>query len=329
MGGDQAVRSFPSPSTGVAGEGHEGSGRVLVITGPTAVGKSALALELAARLNGEIVSADSRQVYRYMDVGTAKPTVAERAAVPHHMIDVVYPNEPYSVETFRRGATRAVAGIFAQGHLPLVVGGSPHYIQALVDGLRPPPRHPALRAWIERVDASGPPDRLDTWLHALDPEAAGTIDARNRRRVVRAIEVVLLTGRRFSDVGRRRDPPLPGRFVGLRLDRPRLYERVRARIASMVRDGWVEEVRMLLAMGYSPDLPAMSATGYAELARAIRGQTTLEEALGRVELATHAFIRQQETWLRRDPRIQWFDADETDLVARVLGLLTAGPSTSN
>lgn len=333
---------------------------VVVITGPTAVGKSDLALRVASRLDAEIVSADSRQVYRYLDVGTAKPTVAERAAVPHHLIDVAYPDEPYSVATYQRAAGRAIAEIAARGRLALVVGGSPHYIQAVVDRLQPPPADLRLRAWLERVDRlatgrargpspppspaaagegvvggpSPPPSlvaagkgvgsgggRLDAWLRALDPASAEAIDPRNRRRVMRAVEATLTSGRRFSEAGRQRGPSLPAVWIGLRRDRTSLHERVARRAAAMLREGWIDEVRALLAMGYPSSLPSMSATGYAELARTLRGEVGLEEAMRRVRLATHAFIRRQETWLRAEPRIQWFDAADPDLASQVLAAI--------
>jgi tRNA dimethylallyltransferase len=295
----------------------------VVITGPTAVGKSQLALDLALRVGGEIVSADSRQVYRYLDVGTAKPTLAERAAVPHHLIDVVYPDEAYSVAAYQRAAQRALAEIAARGRAALVVGGSPHYIQAVIDRLRPAPADLRLRAWLQQVDRRGATARLDAWLSVLDPVSAQAIDPRNRRRVMRAIEVTLTTGRPFSAAGRQREEPVPAVWIGLRRDRASLHQRVAARAEAMLRAGWLEEVRILLAMGYTPQLPAMSATGYAELVRVVRGETSLDEAMRRIRLATHAFIRRQETWLRAEPRLQWFDAAAPDLIDQVMrGLRT-------
>jgi len=297
---------------------------LIVITGPTGVGKSALALEIAHRRETEILSADSRQVYRYMDIGTAKPTLAERAAVVHHMVDVAYPNERYSVVEFRRDAQRALALVRKEGRGAIVVGGSPHYIQALVDGLRPAPRHELLRGWLDRADETeGGQDRLDAWLGRLDPAAARGIDRRNRRRVLRAIEVILLTGRPFSDVGRQRDPSLDAIFIGLRTERTRLYARIRGRLEAMVRDGWLEELRLLLAMGYSERLPALTATGYSQLAGVLRGERTLPDALELVEYATHAFVRRQETWLRHDARVHWVDADAPGLCQRALAVIDA------
>jgi tRNA dimethylallyltransferase len=267
---------------------------------------------LAGKLGGEIVSADSRQVYRYMEVGTAKPSISERAAVPHHLVDVVYPDEPYSIADYQRDARRALADIAGRGRVALVVGGSPHYIQALIDRLAPAARFPRLRGWLEKADRSRAAV-LDDWLRRLDPTAAGAIDFRNRRRVLRALEIILGTGQRFSDVGRRRDEAIPSLWIGLRLDRASLYDRVERRMDAMLADGWQHEVRRLLAMGFAPDLPSMSATGYAELIQCQRCEISLEDARAHILHATHSFIRRQETWLRKEPRIQWFDAGDPRL----------------
>ncbi len=298
------------------------AGRTVVITGATAVGKSELALALAARWNGEIISADSRHVYHYLDVGTAKPTLAERAAAPHHLINVAYPDAPYSVVAYQAQASRALAEIHARGRVALVVGGSPHYIQALIDRLQPGPRNPPLRAWLERTDAAGATERLNCWLALLDPAAAATIELRNRRRVLRALEVILTTGRPFSEVGRRRDEPIPAVWVGLRRERSALHERIDRRVHAMIEAGWVDEVRVLLAMGLSPTLPALSATGYGTIAAALRGELTLDDAIRRIKVATHGFARRQETWLRAERRLLWFDAADPMLADEVAAAFT-------
>jgi tRNA dimethylallyltransferase len=291
--------------------------RIVVLTGATAVGKSELAIALAARWRGEIISADSRHIYHYLDVGTAKPTLSERAAVPHHLINVAYPDEPYSVVAYQRQADAAMLNIAARGQVALVVGGSPHYIQALIDRLHPAPRNPALRTWLDRADAAAATAQLDRWLATLDPAAAREVDLRNRRRVLRALEVILTTGRPFSDVGRRHASPIPSYWIGLRRERSALYERIDRRVVAMIEGGWVDEVRTLLAMGLQPELPALSATGYGALAAALRGQTTLQDSIERIKIDTHAFARRQETWLRAEPRITWFDAADPDLAWRV------------
>jgi len=291
---------------------------LLVITGPTAVGKSDLALEVAERLGGEIVSADSRLVYRYLDVGTAKPGLDERVRVPHHLIDVAYPHELYSIARYRHEAEQALQTVVARGRAPIVAGGSPHYLQALVDRLEPAGQSPPLRRWLERQEQAGRCEMLDRWLQALDPTAAGQIDRRNRRRVLRAIEVALVTGRPFSEAGRRRAGPVPALWIGLRRDREELRQRVERRVAAMLAAGWLEEVRTLLFMGYSPGLPSMSAHGYGELARVVRGEWNLDEATERIVRATHAFERRQGTWFRSEPRLHWLDADHPDVANRVI-----------
>jgi tRNA dimethylallyltransferase len=289
---------------------------IVVLTGPTGVGKTALALSVAARLDAEIVSADSRQVYRFMDVGTAKPSLAERAECPHWLIDVIYPDQPFTVVDFQGMANRAVANIQGRGKRVLVVGGSPHYASALIDGLDPPPVNLALREWLERRDRE---ERglVDSWLRQLDQASAESIEPRNRRRVVRAVEATLTAGRPFSSSAKSEAHP-SAIWVGLRLDRSVLHARVAQRAAAMVAEGWLGEARMLLAMGYPLDLPALSATGYAEVARVIRGEAEIESALAKVIAATNGFIRRQETWLRRDSRIKWLDADASDLADQFL-----------
>jgi tRNA dimethylallyltransferase len=291
-----------------------------VITGATAVGKSELALALAERWDAEIISADSRHVYCYLDVGTAKPTTAERAGIPHHLIDVAYPDEPFSVVTYRRLATRALEEIVGSGRVALVVGGSPHYIQALIDRLEPAPRDPALRGWLDGEDVAGRGAELNRWLQALDPVAAEQLDLRNRRRVLRALEVILTTGQPFSDVGRRRGPAMPAVWIGLRRERAELHERIDRRVRAMLQAGWLDEVRVLRSMGFAFDLPALSATGYGALAAVLRGEMDLDQAVERIQIDTHAFARRQETWLRAEPRMQWHVANDRGLMQRVVAL---------
>lgn len=284
---------------------------IVVLTGPTAVGKTALAVAAAGRLDAEIVSADSRQIYRYLDIGTGKPTLDERLSAPHWMVDVAYPDQAFNVVDFQRGAAHALADIAARGKRALVVGGSPHYLSALIDGLEPPPVNLRLRRWLERADLREP-GQIDAWLAVLDSAAARTIEPRNRRRVIRAVEATLTAGRPFSQAGV--STPRPDvLWVGLRLDRPALHQRVAERVRAMVEAGWLAEVRLLLAMGYSLGLPALSAAGYSELARVLRGEQDLSTAIQRVIYATNSLVRRQETWLRREPRLHWLDAAAHEL----------------
>jgi tRNA dimethylallyltransferase len=272
------------------------------------VGKTAVALRLAEALGGEIVSADSRQVYRGMDIGTAKATPGERARVPHHLIDVVDPDETLTLAEFQRLAYAAIDDILARGRLPLLVGGSGQYVRAVVEGWGVPEVAPQgrLRAALEALGG----DELARWLAALDPVAARRIDPRNRRRVIRALEVTLVTGRPISALQHKSPPPYRVLQVGLALARPLLYARVDARVAHMMAAGLLEETRRL-AERYGWGVPAMSGLGYAQLGAYLRGEMTLEEAVAAIRRETRRFVRQQANWFRRDdPAIRWFDAAE-------------------
>ncbi len=288
---------------------------LLVIVGPTGVGKTALAVYLARYIPMEVVSADSRQVYRHMDIGTAKPTPEERAAVRHHLVDVTTPDRPLSLAEFQRMAYEAIDSIHSRGLLPALVGGTGQYVRAVVEGWRVPevPPNQALRAALARMADRVGAEGLHRRLAAIDPEAAERIDPRNLRRTIRALEVILLSGKRFSESRRRVPPPYRILQVGLTLPREELYARVDARVDRMIAAGLVEEVRALLAMGYSPDLPAMSALGYREIVEYLQGKTTLEEAIQAIKHHTHRFIRQQYTWFRlNDPDIHWFRAEDEE-----------------
>ena len=300
---------------------------LLFIVGPTASGKTAAALDLAARARPrarvEIVNADSRQVYRGMSVGAAKPSPADLAAVPHHLIDVAAPDDPYSLARFLADARAAIGAVAERGAVPVVVGGTGQYVWGLAEGWDAPavPPNPALRAELqaeaERIGAYA----LHDLLRATDPDAADAIDPRNVRRVIRAIEVCRATGEPFSRQRRRSAPEFAPVILGLAPERGALRERADARADAMLRGGWVEEVRELLRQGHGPDLPAFSAVGYREVAAHVRGELTLEETGERVKTATHRLIRRQRTWFKpTDARIQW-SADVAALVERALPLL--------
>jgi tRNA dimethylallyltransferase len=281
---------------------------LIVLTGPTAVGKSALGLALAERFDAEILAADSRQVYRYLDVGTAKPTPAERARVPHHLLDLVDPDQPFSVADYQAAADAALAEVARRGRVALLVGGTPHYVQAVVDRLELPqvaPR-PELRAALEALAAREGPLAVWERLRALDPEAAARADRSNVRRLIRAIEVVMATGAPLAVAAGRRGPERPALHLALTAPRPELYARIDARIDAMLAAGWLGEVEGLLARGYAPTLPSLSATGYRELIQVLRGELALGEAVRLIRHRTHAFARRQYTWLRRDPRLEWY-----------------------
>jgi tRNA dimethylallyltransferase len=280
---------------------------VIAIVGPTASGKSALALRVAKRIGGEIVSADSRQVYRGMDLGTAKPTAEERARVPHHLIDVVDAGERYDVLRFQREARVALTAIRAHGRIALVVGGTGLYVRALLDGLdlSALPHDPAVRSELEQED----PGTLYERLRAIDPDAAAQVDPRNVRRVVRYLEVVTIAG---GPVSRRRGAPIAALRIGLRPPRDVLVSAIERRVRDMVAAGVLEEARGLIARGIDPRLPAMSAHGYVHWAAHVRGEIDLETAIARTARDVRAYSRRQMTWFRRDPAIRWYDPTAED-----------------
>jgi len=286
---------------------------LILIVGPTAVGKTELALQLAQRLDGEIVSADSRLFYRGMDIGTAKPTRAEQAQVPHHLIDIANPDEILSLAVFQQKAREAIEGIYTRNKIPFLVGGTGQYIRAVTEGWNPPEVRPneALRIELERMKE----EKGIYWLHenlkTLDPAAADKIDPRNYRRTIRALEVILTTGRRFSEQRGQSESPYHLLTIGLTRPRPELYERVDQRIEAMFAKGLLDEVKTLLSKGYSPSLPTMSAIGYRECIRVVNGQSTEEQAKAEIRRATRVFVRRQANWFKEsDPQIKWFNAEE-------------------
>ncbi len=273
---------------------------LVLVVGPTAVGKTEVALQLAERLDGEIISADSRLFYRGMDIGTAKPTPAERARIPHHLIDVAEPDEVWSLATFQEKAHQAIAGIHQRNRLPFLVGGTGQYIRAVIEEWLPPrvKPNPALRLALERWAMAIGENGLHARLAALDPQAAQGIDPRNVRRTIRALEVILSTGQRFSAQRRRGQPRYAVLQVGLQRPRPELYARIDARIQAMLEAGLVAEVRGLLERGYSPDLPTLSAIGYREIIAHLQGKITLDEAVAQIKRHTRAFVRRQANWFK-------------------------------
>jgi tRNA dimethylallyltransferase len=287
---------------------------LLAIVGPTAVGKTALSLHLAESLPGEIVSADSRLFYRGMDIGTAKPTPEQRARIPHHLIDIADPDKTVGLAEFHELATSAIAGIHARGKLPLLVGGTGQYVRAIVEGWRVPrvPPDPALRAELEAQAEREGPKALHDHLSELDSVAAQRIDPRNVRRVVRALEVCLVTGQPISKQQRKQPPPYRVLWIGLTMERAALYAHADRRVEAMIDAGLEDEVQRLLEAGYGWDLPAMSGLGYAQFKPYFEGQATLEEAVAAIKQATRRFIRHQYNWFRPgDTTIRWFDVTQT------------------
>lgn len=281
---------------------------LVVLLGPTAVGKTELSLNLCRQFAGEIVCADSRQIYRHMDIGTAKPTPEELQQVPHHLFNIRNPDEPISLAQYQQLAYATIDAIHARQHVPFLVGGSALYLRAVVQGLRIPevPPNPELRHKLEKVAANQGWQALFQRLQELDPTTAATIDRRNTRRVIRALEIVVTTGRSKSEL-EGSDPP-PYRVLQIGLDRPRdsLYARIDRRVEQMMAQGLVEETAQLLAMGYAPSLPAMSSLGYREIGALLRGELTKEAAVERIQIETHRFVRHQYTWFRKMEDVHWF-----------------------
>jgi tRNA dimethylallyltransferase len=279
------------------------------IVGPTGAGKTALALELAERLNGEIVSADSRQIYRGLDIGTGKPAPDQLARIRHHLIDRVDPDQAYTLAEYQADAYAAIDDIFSRGKQPLLVGGTGLYVRAVTEGLQIPavPPNAELRAQLEERASLEGGAKLYEELRQIDPEAAAKIDPRNVRRTIRALEVYLSTGQMFSASGRSGPPPFAVRRIGLTLARDQLYRRVDARVDEMIARGWLDEVRVL-ASQYDGGLPALSSLGYPQMSAVLRGDMTLADAARDIKHHTHRFIRHQYAWFRpSDPRIEWFD----------------------
>lgn len=289
------------------------SSPLLAIVGPTAVGKTALSLQIAQHFNGEIISADSRQIYRGLDIGTAKATPEERASVPHHLIDVVNPDEVLTLAEFQERAYTAIAAIQQRGLLPLLVGGTGQWVQAVVEGWGVPrvPPDPELRARLEAEAEALGPAAFHAKLVAVDPLAAQKLDARNVRRVIRALEVYHKTGVPISQHQRKTPPPYRILQLGLTMPREALYRRIDERIDRMLTTGLLDEVKRLFEAGYGWDLPAMSGLGYRQMGQYLRGEIGLEEAVALIKKETRRFVRQQYNWFRLDEsRIRWFEVPE-------------------
>lgn len=294
---------------------------VVAVVGPTATGKSDLGVALAEHLDGEVVNADALQLYRGLDIGTAKLTLAERRGVPHHLLDVLDPDEDATVAAYQRDARAALADIAARGRRPVVVGGSGLYVRSLLDRMEFPGTDPEVRAALEaRAEAEGA-RALHAELAAADPVAAKNIGPRNARRIVRALEVIALTGKPYSANLPGHDYEVPAVQIGLDCDRAVLDERVQARVDRMWAAGLVDEVRGLVERGIGRT--ASRAVGYAEVLAALRGEITEDEARAQVVAGTRRLARKQMGWFGRDPRVHWLDARDPDLVDRALALVGA------
>ena len=289
---------------------------LIAVVGPTASGKSALALKLAQKLDGEIINADSRQVYRRMDVGTAKPTPEERSLVPHHLFDIRNPDETYSLALFLEHAHAAVDDVQSRSRLPILVGGSGQYVWAFLEGWQPPkvPPNPAIRA-----DLEFQLERRGVWplfelLQAIDPRTAERTDPQNPRRVLRALEIHLSGGRNPTSGPTPKNSDVNALVIGLTMPREDLYARIDLRVDEMMQQGFLDEVRRLLDGGCDPTLPAMSGVGYQELAAHLSGELSLEETVQRVKYRTHGIARRQYAWFKpEDPRIHWLQSNNNPI----------------
>lgn len=288
--------------------------KIVVVCGPTATGKTALSVELARAYAGEVVNADSTQVYRGMDLGTAKPTLAERGGVLHHLFDIRDPNEQCSAAEWARLADEAIAGITSRGHLPIVVGGTGFYLRALLDGLfEAPAVDPDVRARLA-VEVSAPDGlaRLRARLEAVDPEAAAGIMPRDRFRILRALEVFESSGQKISELraahaAGKSGPRYDALILGLEIPRAELYARIDARQAEQVNAGLLDEYRALLVRGFSPDLPTLNGLCYRHMRFVHEGRMTLEEAIELDRRDNRRYAKRQWTWFRAMPGIRWFD----------------------
>jgi tRNA dimethylallyltransferase len=289
--------------------------------GPTAAGKSALSLALARELGGEVVNADSMQLYKGMDIGTAKLTLDERGGVPHHLLDIWDVTEPASVAEYQRRARAAIDDVLARGRVPLLVGGSGLYVRAVLDRFEFPGTDPGLRAGLDAELAEVGAAVLHARLAAADPEAAARILPSNGRRIVRALEVIELTGGGFTATLPDPVPYYPAVQLGVDLDPATLDERVALRVAHMWKLGLVDEVRGLAGRGLRDGRTARRALGYQQVLRYLAGECTEEQAAADTVPATRRFVRRQRSWFRRDPRIHWLDGADRDLAQTALGLV--------
>jgi tRNA dimethylallyltransferase len=289
--------------------------RLIAIVGPTGIGKSRLALRLAGLFQGEIISADSRQVYRYLDIGTAKPLPPELSFIPHHLIDIIDPDEDFSLARYQEMAYQAIEDIYQRGRLPFLVGGTGLYVKAVLEGWQIPrvSPDPEFRYNIEKRASEGNIDELYEELVNIDPDAAAKIERRNVRRVIRALEVHAKTGKPFSQLGNKISPAFIPFIIGLTAERSELYRMVDRRVDEMIERGLVREVENLLKMGYDLSLPSMSGIGYRQVGQFLKGELTLPEATQKIRTETHRFIRHQYAWFRLgDEKIRWFDVGKKD-----------------
>jgi len=288
---------------------------LIAIVGPTAVGKSSLSLAIAREFNCEIINGDSRQIYRFMDIGTSKPNKRDFEAIPHHLFDIVNPDEPYSVALYRNAAWNIIGGIQQRENLPLLVGGSGLYVWSLLESWDVPrvPPDTVFRKKLEAEAHEKGTAFVYRMLEEVDPEAAAKILQGNLRRIIRAREISHVTGRQPSTLQKKGLPICPVLVIGLTAEREALYRMIDNRVDDMIEQGLIDEVKMLESRGYQRDLPSMSSIGYKQIYAWLAGEIGLEEAVRQIKTKTHAFARRQYAWFRlNDSRIHWFTAGETN-----------------
>ncbi|WP_219930633.1 tRNA (adenosine(37)-N6)-dimethylallyltransferase MiaA [Sulfoacidibacillus thermotolerans] len=296
---------------------------IVCLVGPTAVGKTWLSLEIAERLRGEIVSADSMQVYRKMDIGTAKLPFGERRGITHYMIDVVEPTEVFTAYDYTTMARPLLKEIYTREKLPLLVGGTGLYVRALVDHLdfTKAARDEVLRDRLGKIAEEQGAEILHGQLQQLDPDAAAKIHPNDHKRLIRALEIVTLTGKPLAKNYDRRESPFIPLFIGLTMERTELYARIDKRVDEMIEKGLVQEVEGLLAYGCTAQHTSMQAIGYKELVEYIHGQMNFEDAVAKIKQASRRYAKRQLSWFRADPRIQWYTFAEGDMIQSISDLL--------
>lgn len=295
------------------------SNKIIVIVGPTAVGKTYVSIELAKKLDTEIISADSMQIYKGMDVGTAKIKTEEMQGIKHHMIDLIYPDENYSVSDFKREAEKNIDEMISRGKVPVIVGGSGLYVNSLIYDLdfSNAKSNEKLRDYYTYYHKEHGEDALYEKLKKIDPESAEKIHKNNVKRVIRALEVYDLTGRKFSETNtdiRKKSSKYDFILIGLRMDRKILYERINQRVDKMINEGLIEEVKSLLDKGFEKNLISMQAIGYKEIIEFLEGNITFEEAVNILKQNTRHFAKRQFTWFLKDENVKWFDIEDVNKI---------------
>ena len=283
---------------------------LIAIVGPTGIGKSPRGLSIAKRFSGEIINSDSRQIYRHMDIGTAKPSVADFSAVPHHLFDIITPDQPYSLAHYQKSALEAIYHIQERNKLPILVGGSGQYVWSVIENWQIPEvaPDPEFRERMVKIANEQGGGFLYQQLKGIDPAAAQKMLPGNLRRVIRALEIYEKTGRKPSALQTKKGHAFPVKIIGLTCERERLYGRINLRTDRMMKDGLLDEVKRLMEMGYSPDLPSMSSLGYRQITAHLAGDMAINEAVQAIKWETHRFARNQCAWFRlNDVRITWLD----------------------